>query len=140
MGKAKNSESTPLELRNLNTSGVSFKGCICRIDSSGNPVAAFADSAANARAVGVYQGRKYRISPLGSGAMQVFLSAGLNSGTAPAKGQPVYLSDDEEGEATNVAPTIKVQIGIIQDLGSGYDNTNGSLATIVSAGALGPQA
>lgn len=133
--KAKSSDRP--EIRKVDTTDGSIfgVGCVCRIDTAGKAVAAQANSEANSRAVGIYQGHAYRLHPLGTGVMEVFLVAGLNSGTAPAKGQKVYLSAATAGKATNVAPGTSVHLGIIQDLGSGYDNTNGSLVTIVSSPA-----
>lgn len=133
------SGETP-ECRRLDTShaGLSFVGCVARMHTDGTLRAAQADSAANCRStMFVFQGRTGRAQLLGAGPVRVFLKAGLDSGVAPAINQVVYLSAATAGQCTNVAPAIGAgltrPIGIIQNLGAdGYDNTNGSLATVVS--------
>lgn len=124
---------------NTEDASLSFTGCICRPNDDGGLVAARANTAANAKAAFfLWEGHRNRAIMLGNGPVQVRLVSGLNSGTAPAIGQLVYLSAATAGKATNVEPTggtnQSVKLGYIQDLGpDGYDNTNGSLVTIVAA-------
>lgn len=129
---------TPEVACNTEDASLAFTGCVCRTNASGALVAAQANSVANAKAAFfVFQGHRYRAGLLGTGPIQVRLKEGLNSGTAPAINQVVYLSAATAGKATNVEPSggtnQSVKLGIIQDLGvDGYDNTNGSLCTIIS--------
>lgn len=127
----------PVLTANTEDASLSFEGCVCRPNASGNLVAAQADTVAHAKATQyVYSGQAYKAHPLGMGPVRVALVSGLNSGTAPAINQIVYLSAATAGKATNVEPSggtnQSVKLGYIQDLGDGYDNTNGSLATIMS--------
>jgi hypothetical protein len=128
--RARNVSDTAIRGVDTSDPGI-YMGCVCRLHSDGTARAALADTVANARAVGVFQRHRNKLQPVGVGSARVMLAAGLNSGTAPAVGQPVWLDATTPGRATNVAPGEDLRLGVIQSLEGGYNNTLGSLAVVV---------
>lgn len=89
-----------------------------------------ADSGATAEFYGVYDGVAGQL--VTSGTVGVKFPAGLNSGTAPAAGQKVYISAATAGVATNVIPeagNIEAVIGILKSA-AGYDNAAGTVMPV----------
>ncbi|TXH50580.1 MAG: hypothetical protein E6Q97_20110 [Desulfurellales bacterium] len=101
---------------------------------SGNNTAARASATAlaSSRAVGVYTGTANALSQ--GPRVGLLLEAGLNAGTAPAAGQPIFVSASIAGRGTNVAPSavgqVEAQVAILLDA-SGYNNATGSVQDCV---------
>lgn len=98
-------------------------------ESGNNTVSrAIATSLAAARAVGVYTGTANTLSR--GPRVGILLEAGLNSGTPPAAGQPIFVSASVAGRGTNVAPStatqVEAQVAILLDA-AGYNNATGSV-------------
>lgn len=101
--------------------------------SGNNTVArAIATSLAASRAVGVYTGTANTLST--GPRVGILLEAGLNAGTPPAAGQPIFVSASVAGRGTNVAPSAvgqaEAQVAILLDA-TGYNNATGSVQDCV---------
>lgn len=101
--------------------------------SSNNTVSrAIATSLAASRAVGVYAGTANTLSQ--GPRVGILLEAGLNAGTPPAAGQPIFVSASVAGRGTNVAPStatqVEAQVAILLDA-TGYNNATGSVQDCV---------
>lgn len=99
----------------------------------GTVAKARADSFATASAIGAYQGVAGTLTARGK-LPKVFLVAGLNSGTAPAAGQPICLSATVAGGGSNTFPPTPghyiTPLGILADA-TGYNNGTGSAHPII---------
>ena len=93
---------------------------------------AIATALASSRAVGVYTGTANTLSQ--GPRVGILLQAGLNAGTPPAAGQPIFVSASVAGRGTNVAPSavgqVEAQVAILLDA-SGYNNATGSVQDCV---------
>lgn len=89
---------------------------------------AIATSLAASRAVGVYTGTANTLST--GPRVGILLEAGLNAGTPPAAGQPIFISASTGGRGTNVAPStatqVEARVAILLDA-TGYNNATGSV-------------
>jgi len=112
-----------------------LNGMVLRVSDDNRVVRAQADSSPNVQGVIGVNGSGFvelggPVNVVSTAVRQPVL---CEAGLALLAGDPLYVSDTQAGYATNIAPTIAVTIGVVEDVGP-YVRTGQVFATLSPAG------